>query len=53
MPANNGLEDTLSANILLRINEMGPLGGKNPQLPRRFGFATRTSETAGTPKFSL
>ena len=42
-----------TANILLRINKMVLTRAKNPQLPRRFGYAIRTSETAGTPKISL
>lgn len=42
-----------SANISLRINEMGLTGPENPQLPRGFADAARTPETAGAGKIGL
>ena len=48
-----GSNPTLSANILLRINEMCLTGPENPQLPRGFGYGARTSETAGAAKIGL
>ncbi len=48
-----GSNPILSANILLRINEMARYRAKNPQLPRRFGDADRTSETAEKAEIGL
>ncbi len=48
-----GSNPTLSANISMRINEMGLKGPKNPQLPRRFAISARTSETAENGKIGL
>ena len=44
---------TLSANISMRINEMGLPRPENPQLPRGFGDRDRTSETAENAKIGL
>ena len=50
---NVGSNPTLSANISLQTNEMSPTGPENPQPPRRFVDADRTSETARVPKLGL
>ena len=48
-----GSNPCLSANISMRINEMGLPGLENPQLPRGFAHCDRTSETAENGKFGL
>lgn len=45
--------DTLSANISMRINEMGLMGPENPQHPRGFPDRDRTSETTENAKIGL
>lgn len=42
-----------SAILSSRTNEMGPTGPENPQLPRRFAFSARTSETATEANIGL
>jgi hypothetical protein len=42
-----------TANISMQTNGMGPPGPENPQLPRDFADADRTSETAGAAKIGL
>ena len=42
-----------SANISMRINEMGLMGPENPQLPRGFASGDRTLETAENGKIGL
>lgn len=42
-----------TANISMRLHEMGLTGPENPQLPRRFADCDRTSETVGNAKISL
>jgi hypothetical protein len=37
----------------MQTNGMGPPGPENPQLPRDFADADRTSETAGAAKIGL
>ena len=48
-----GSNPTLSANISMRINEMGLMGPENPQLPRGFASGDRTLETAENAKIGL
>jgi len=48
-----GSNPTRSANISMRINEMGLVGPENPQLPRGFPDRDRTSETAERAKIGL
>lgn len=42
-----------TANISMRINEMGLPRPENPQLPRGFGDRDRTSETAENAEIGL
>ena len=42
-----------TANISMRMNEMGLTGPKNPQLPRGFDGGARTPETAEIHKIGL
>ena len=48
-----GSNPSVSANISMRINEMGLTGPENPQLPRGFADRDRTSETAESAKIGL
>ena len=48
-----GSNPSVSANISMRINEMGLPRPENPQLPRGFGDRDRTSETAENAEIGL
>lgn len=48
-----GSNPSVSANISMRINEMGLMGPENPQLPRGFASGDRTLETAENAKIGL
>ena len=48
-----GSNPSVSANISMRMNEMGLTGPKNPQLPRGFDGGARTPETAEIHKIGL
>lgn len=54
--AGNGTQGSnpcFSANISMRINEMGLAGPENPQHPRGFPDRDRTSETTENAKIGL